>query len=347
MLTLAYRQPLLQALSRLQIIGSGALFRKADAELDRIDKQINERKEIARRLVGTQDDAICQICQKTKFADGIGHKCFYCQLRSCARCGGRSQSKNKAIWACSLCQKRQQILAKTGKWFQPDEVQHKLSNAGHDSPCQSMSPIPFPPQPQQPQDVFGVLQSLHPDKVDKSSEGSKSTLPPQQLPTLKQSIMDSAACTSKQAQKPSANGPSLMKTEDPHDKVRRQNTLQRQPSLAEEQSRQHGNGALSQQQFTTTLRDVNRVETLTQQRPSVLKKQDECGNVEQGYDKNMSPSCRASEEKRGNRPLFYTESDGRFDEAARNDLQDDSELQNSTAKDQRRCEVDPYSVALY
>ena len=48
------------------------IFRKADEELDQIDKQINERKESARRLVGTQDDAICQICQKTKFADGIG-----------------------------------------------------------------------------------------------------------------------------------------------------------------------------------------------------------------------------------------------------------------------------------
>ncbi|KAJ1362611.1 C2 domain, partial [Parelaphostrongylus tenuis] len=116
--------------------------RKADAELDQIEKQINERKEIARRLVGTHDDAICQICQKTKFADGIGHKCFYCQLRSCARCGGRSQSKSKAIWACSLCQKRQQILAKTGKWFQPDEGQHKLSNAGQESPSQSISPAP-------------------------------------------------------------------------------------------------------------------------------------------------------------------------------------------------------------
>lgn len=56
---------------------------------------INERKENARRLVGTQNDAICQICQKTKFADGIGHKCFHCELRSCARCGGRTTHKNK------------------------------------------------------------------------------------------------------------------------------------------------------------------------------------------------------------------------------------------------------------
>ncbi|VDM13378.1 unnamed protein product [Wuchereria bancrofti] len=86
--------------------------------MEAIEKQINQRKEIAQRLVGTQDDAICQICQKTKFADGIGHKCFYCQLRSCARCGGRTASRNKPIWACSLCQQRQRILAKTGKWFQ-------------------------------------------------------------------------------------------------------------------------------------------------------------------------------------------------------------------------------------
>ncbi|MFH4974508.1 hypothetical protein AB6A40_001217 [Gnathostoma spinigerum] len=93
------------------------ISQKADQELQQIERQINEYKENAKRLVGTQDDAICQICQKTKFADGIGHKCFYCQLRSCARCGGRTTQKNKPIWACSLCQRRQQILAKTGKWF--------------------------------------------------------------------------------------------------------------------------------------------------------------------------------------------------------------------------------------
>uniref|UniRef100_A0AAF5CZJ3 Uncharacterized protein n=1 Tax=Strongyloides stercoralis TaxID=6248 RepID=A0AAF5CZJ3_STRER len=98
------------------------ISQKANQELVEIERQIQERKETAHRLLGTQDDAICQICQKTKFADGIGHKCFYCQLRSCARCGGRTQSKNKPIWACSLCQKRQSILAKTGKWFQPDDV---------------------------------------------------------------------------------------------------------------------------------------------------------------------------------------------------------------------------------
>uniref|UniRef100_A0A915MN05 Uncharacterized protein n=1 Tax=Meloidogyne javanica TaxID=6303 RepID=A0A915MN05_MELJA len=83
------------------------IAQKGNQELWDIERQIQERKENAQKLIGTQDDAICQICQKTKFADGIGHKCFYCQLRSCARCGGKTTSKNKNIWACSLCQKRQ------------------------------------------------------------------------------------------------------------------------------------------------------------------------------------------------------------------------------------------------
>lgn len=38
-------------------------------------------------LVGTLEYCIYQTSP--------GHKCFYCQLRSCARCGGRAQSKNK------------------------------------------------------------------------------------------------------------------------------------------------------------------------------------------------------------------------------------------------------------
>ncbi|GMT34854.1 hypothetical protein PFISCL1PPCAC_26151, partial [Pristionchus fissidentatus] len=109
---------------------------KADKELDDIEKQITDRKQTAAKLVGTQDDAICQICQVTKFADGIGHKCFFCQLRSCARCGGRSQSKGKTIWACSMCNKKQSILAKTGKWFKDDT---KLSGSPMDGPTPSTS----------------------------------------------------------------------------------------------------------------------------------------------------------------------------------------------------------------
>ncbi|CAB1425277.1 unnamed protein product [Pleuronectes platessa] len=37
-----------------------------------------------------RDDApTCGICHKTKFADGCGNLCSYCQTKFCARCGGR------------------------------------------------------------------------------------------------------------------------------------------------------------------------------------------------------------------------------------------------------------------
>ncbi|VDP10275.1 unnamed protein product [Soboliphyme baturini] len=78
------------------------LQQKYEKELAEIEQQINERKENAMKLIGTMDDAICQICQKTKFADGIGHKCYYCQLRSCARCGGRIQIKVKVKMTFSI-----------------------------------------------------------------------------------------------------------------------------------------------------------------------------------------------------------------------------------------------------
>uniref|UniRef100_A0A1I8AWM5 Regulating synaptic membrane exocytosis protein 2 n=1 Tax=Meloidogyne hapla TaxID=6305 RepID=A0A1I8AWM5_MELHA len=117
------RQIILQVLQRQKAEErkEEEIAQKGNRELWDIERQIQERKENAQKLIGTQDDAICQICQKTKFADGIGHKCFYCQLRSCARCGGKTTSKNKNIWACSLCQKKQQILARTGKWFQQQQ----------------------------------------------------------------------------------------------------------------------------------------------------------------------------------------------------------------------------------
>uniref|UniRef100_A0A915LLY1 Uncharacterized protein n=1 Tax=Meloidogyne javanica TaxID=6303 RepID=A0A915LLY1_MELJA len=127
------------------------IAQKGNQELWDIERQIQERKENAQKLIGTQDDAICQICQKTKFADGIGHKCFYCQLRSCARCGGKTTSKNKNIWACSLCQKRQQILARTGKWFQQQQT-HLNDNVFQEQTTQ---------QPQLPQKSSDFSISEH------------------------------------------------------------------------------------------------------------------------------------------------------------------------------------------
>jgi hypothetical protein len=109
----------------LQLLYS-QIAQKGDRELWDIERQIQERKENAQKLIGTQDDAICQICQKTKFADGIGHKvvageafsiivticlqCFYCQLRSCARCGGKTTSKSKVHFIFYVGRKQVSLL---------------------------------------------------------------------------------------------------------------------------------------------------------------------------------------------------------------------------------------------
>ncbi|XP_061601716.1 regulating synaptic membrane exocytosis protein 1-like isoform X2 [Cololabis saira] len=70
-----------------------------------------------------RDDApTCGICRKTKFADGCGNLCSYCQTKFCARCGGRvslrSNTEDKVvIWVCNKCRKQQDILTKPGDWF--------------------------------------------------------------------------------------------------------------------------------------------------------------------------------------------------------------------------------------
>uniref|UniRef100_A0A3B3CVW4 Regulating synaptic membrane exocytosis 1a n=1 Tax=Oryzias melastigma TaxID=30732 RepID=A0A3B3CVW4_ORYME len=70
-----------------------------------------------------RDDApTCGICHKTKFADGCGSLCSYCQTKFCARCGGRvslrSNTEDKVvIWVCNNCRKQQEILTKPGDWF--------------------------------------------------------------------------------------------------------------------------------------------------------------------------------------------------------------------------------------
>ncbi|XP_060936648.1 regulating synaptic membrane exocytosis protein 2 isoform X4 [Limanda limanda] len=69
----------------------------------------------------------CGICHKTKFADGCGHLCSYCQTKFCARCGGRvslrSNKEDKVVmWVCNLCRKQQEILTKSGAWFYSSEA---------------------------------------------------------------------------------------------------------------------------------------------------------------------------------------------------------------------------------
>nr|XP_048313200.1 regulating synaptic membrane exocytosis protein 2 isoform X4 [Myodes glareolus] len=83
------------------------------------------------------DAPTCGICHKTKFADGCGHNCSYCQTKFCARCGGRvslrSNKEDKVVmWVCNLCRKQQEILTKSGAWFYnsgsntPQQPDHKV-----------------------------------------------------------------------------------------------------------------------------------------------------------------------------------------------------------------------------
>ncbi|XP_029306295.1 regulating synaptic membrane exocytosis protein 2 isoform X32 [Cottoperca gobio] len=93
-----------------------------------------------------RDDApTCGICHKTKFADGCGNLCSYCQTKFCARCGGRvslrSNTEDKVvIWVCNNCRKQQEILTKPGEWFTgPDGKPGGLGSAiSEPSVCQKL-----------------------------------------------------------------------------------------------------------------------------------------------------------------------------------------------------------------
>ncbi|XP_040583869.2 LOW QUALITY PROTEIN: regulating synaptic membrane exocytosis protein 2-like [Lepeophtheirus salmonis] len=92
-------------------------LRHKQEEVMKLEAQIHHKAEMQRKA-GAELDCTCQICLKTKFADGIGHICHYCSLRCCARCGGKvTLRSNKVIWVCLLCRKKQELLIKTGSWM--------------------------------------------------------------------------------------------------------------------------------------------------------------------------------------------------------------------------------------
>ncbi|XP_051992927.1 regulating synaptic membrane exocytosis protein 1-like [Xyrauchen texanus] len=100
---------------------------KEQAILKTLHQQFESYKEQVRKIgaetkrqqaVHKDDAPTCGICRKTKFADGCGHLCSYCQTKFCARCGGRvSLRSNNVMWVCNLCRKQQEILTKSGEWF--------------------------------------------------------------------------------------------------------------------------------------------------------------------------------------------------------------------------------------
>ncbi|XP_068093911.1 regulating synaptic membrane exocytosis protein 2 isoform X40 [Hyperolius riggenbachi] len=96
-----------------------SVLRKLHQQFELYKEQVKKMGDEAQQQQEQKGDApTCGICHKTKFADGCGHNCSYCQTKFCARCGGRvSLRSNKVMWVCNLCRKQQEILTKSGAWF--------------------------------------------------------------------------------------------------------------------------------------------------------------------------------------------------------------------------------------
>ncbi|XP_048384645.2 regulating synaptic membrane exocytosis protein 2 isoform X6 [Stegostoma tigrinum] len=100
-----------------------SMLRKLHQQFEMYKDQVKKIGDEAQQQQEQKSDApTCGICHKTKFADGCGHICSYCQTKFCARCGGRvslrSNKEDKVVmWVCNLCRKQQEILTKSGAWF--------------------------------------------------------------------------------------------------------------------------------------------------------------------------------------------------------------------------------------
>ncbi|XP_038600827.1 regulating synaptic membrane exocytosis protein 2 isoform X28 [Tachyglossus aculeatus] len=107
-----------------------SVLKKLHQQFEMYKEQVKKMGEESQQQQEHKGDApTCGICHKTKFADGCGHNCSYCQTKFCARCGGRvSLRSNKVMWVCNLCRKQQEILTKSGAWFY---------NSGSNTPQQS------------------------------------------------------------------------------------------------------------------------------------------------------------------------------------------------------------------
>uniref|UniRef100_A0A3B4BW17 Regulating synaptic membrane exocytosis 2 n=1 Tax=Pygocentrus nattereri TaxID=42514 RepID=A0A3B4BW17_PYGNA len=100
-----------------------SMLKKLHQQFESYKDQVKKMADESQTAPEQKGDApTCGICHKTKFADGCGHLCSYCQTKFCARCGGRvslrSNKEDKVVmWVCNLCRKQQEILTKSGAWF--------------------------------------------------------------------------------------------------------------------------------------------------------------------------------------------------------------------------------------
>jgi hypothetical protein len=99
-------------------------LKQKQIEVITLEQQIKLKAENQKKA-GIELESTCQVCLKTKFADGVGHQCNYCTVRCCARCGGKvTLRSNKIIWVCILCRKKQELLIKSGKWMEGGSIQN-------------------------------------------------------------------------------------------------------------------------------------------------------------------------------------------------------------------------------
>ncbi|XP_059501473.1 regulating synaptic membrane exocytosis protein 1-like isoform X2 [Stegostoma tigrinum] len=171
--------------------------RRLHQQFESYKEQIRKIGDEARRYQGDHKDdtPTCGICLKTKFADGCGHICSYCQTKFCARCGGRVtlRSNNasgahchgklkvhQVMWVCNLCRKQQEILTKSGAWFfgsgtqQPPNQDGALSDTatgtGSGAPREKKARLQERSRSQTPLSTTGATQEVMPPDKSRVSE---------------------------------------------------------------------------------------------------------------------------------------------------------------------------------
>ncbi|KAM9723426.1 regulating synaptic membrane exocytosis protein 2 isoform 5-T5 [Menidia menidia] len=127
------------------------LHQQFESYKDQVKKMGEETKPVQEQK---SEAPTCGICHKTKFADGCGHLCSYCQTKFCARCGGRvslrSNKEDKVVmWVCNLCRKQQEILTKSGAWFYgsgPGQTQGVFEGGPQGKKAKLQDPSQYPYQ---------------------------------------------------------------------------------------------------------------------------------------------------------------------------------------------------------
>uniref|UniRef100_A0A669B7P5 Regulating synaptic membrane exocytosis 2 n=1 Tax=Oreochromis niloticus TaxID=8128 RepID=A0A669B7P5_ORENI len=128
-----------------------SMLKKLHQQFESYKDQVKKMGEEANQGQNQKSEApTCGICHKTKFADGCGHLCSYCQTKFCARCGGRvSLRSNKVMWVCNLCRKQQEILTKSGAWFYgsgPDQARGVFEGGPQGKKAKLQDPSLYPYQ---------------------------------------------------------------------------------------------------------------------------------------------------------------------------------------------------------